>query len=456
MSTVDDDDAPISPEALHRQLVGLNGLAELIATERAALEAAQAGPPEVGMGAASDISNAVKGSLALLKRKEETLRWSYSSLLHSAHSSFRHHVKAYHPLSPPSAMSPHLQVMERVWHSMCRHSQPQVTHFTMMVTAYGREARRTRIKDLYQRWLADKERHLQSQRGSPAQSMNDDLPVIEGVDPADVLRIKAKEARAVRARVLREKAIGFPIHRPLYPSVRLDTAAYNAIISSYTTSLAAESLTSSSPVLSFPFSLLSSFRADAMTFTILMSLHCRMRDTTRVLQLFEDFKRMRHDENAQLHGQRPLQHIRMERKVQSQYLHSILLRSLGQAGEVDAVERVWAGLKFKEEASQIEITRPIYHAMLEMYARRNEHEKMRALSVEMRRRGMELDADGVCVVIHTLCKAGTHRRCRHDTPPPTTGQSRPRVPSSEVLPPPPQSSVCPSLCPFPHCPLRLR
>jgi pentatricopeptide repeat protein len=303
---------------------------------------------------------------------------------------------------------------------MCLHSQPNATHFTMMVDAYGREARRTRIKDLYQRWLSDKDHHLQSQRKSHPQSIDDDIPVIEGVDPAEVARIKAKEARATRARVLREKSAGFPIHRPLYPAVRLDTVAYNAMISSYTTSLAVESLTSSSPALSFPFSLLSSFRADAKTFSILMALHCRMRDTGRVLQLFEDFKRMRHEENLQLHGQRPLQHIRLQRKEESQYLQSILLRSLGQAGEVEAAERVWAGLKVKEEANQITLTRPLYHSMLEMYARMNEHEKMRALTVEMRRKGMDLDADGVCTVIHALCKAGhiddacmIHRRLQH-------------------------------------------
>ena len=406
MATFNDDEAPLPPEALHRQLVGLNGLADVIATEKAALGLDETGrvQREVGMGLTSDVASAVEMSVALLRKKEESLRWSYSSLLQQANAAFRHTVRAYHPLNPPSAMSPQLQVMERVWHSMCRHSQPAVTHFTMMVDAYGREARRTRIKDLYHRWLADRANHLQSQ--GRAQSPSNELPVIEGVDPAEVARIKAKEARATRARVLREKAIGFPTHRPLYPAIRMDAVAYNAMISSYTTSLAVESLTSSSPALAFPLSLLSSFRADGRTFSILMALHCRMRDTTRVLQLFEDFKQMRKRENEQLHGQRPLQHIRLQRKEELLYLQSILLRSLGQAGEVEAAERLWAGLQAKEEDKRMTLTRPLYHAMLEIYARANEHEKMRAISVEMRRKELELNADGVCTVIHTMCKAG--------------------------------------------------
>ena len=329
------------------------------------------------MGLAIDVANAVNGSRAVLAKKENTLRRSYSSLLHSAHSTFRHHVKAHQPLHGLSAMSPHLKVMEEVWHSMCRHSTPNAIHFTLMVVAYGREARRTRIKDLYHRWLSDKNQHL-TPHTPHTTALNGDLPVIEGVDPAEVFRLKAKEARAVRARLLREKAIGFPSHRPLYPAVRLDAVAYNALISAYTASLAVESMTSSSSALSFPFSLLSSFRADAKTFSLLMALHCRMRDTSRVLQLFEDFKVMRREENQQLHGQRPLQHIRLQRKEESQYLHSILLRSLGQAGEVEAAERVWEGLKEKEQASQVTLTRPLYHAMLELYGRLNEHEKMRA------------------------------------------------------------------------------
>ena len=385
MAVVEDDEAVVPPEALQRQLVGLNGLADLIADQRL--------QPST--------------TAAVLRKKEDTLRDSYAALLHSAHSTYRQHLKAAgsHPLHPPSSMSPQLRLMERVWHSLCRHSRPGVTHFTLMVDAYGREGRRTRIKDLYQRYVADRERHLAQRR--PSASIDAaDPPTVESVDPAELERLRLKEERATRVRELRMEAAGFPSGCSLYPSVHLDTVAYNAVIAAYTASLAVETLTPSSPALQFPFSLLPSFQPDAKTYSTLMSLHCRMRDTAGVLRLFEDFKRLRQRENAELHGQRPLQHIRAQRKEESQYLHSILLRSLGQAGEVEAAERVWAALKAKEERSELSLTRPLYHAMLELYAGRNEHEKMRALSVEMRRKEMALDADGVCTVVHALCKAG--------------------------------------------------
>ena len=341
------------------------------------------------------------GALAAMRKKEEALRSSYSTLLRAAHFTFREHAKSFTPLHPPSAMSPHLRVVERVWHSMVRHSQPSATHFTIVVDAYGREARRNRIKDLYARWKADQQRS--ERRGE----VDDEVAAPPaGLDPAEGARLQAKEQRATRARLMRETAAGFPVHRSLYPVVKLDTIAYNAIMAAYTSSLAVESLTSTSPALAFPLSLLPSFRPDAKTYSTLMTLHCRMRETATVLQLFDEYQRMRREQNAQLHGQRPLQAVRAERKEEAQYIHSILLRTLGQAGEVEAAERLWEDLKEKAAQGRIALNRPLYHSMLELYASRNAHEKMRAISVEMRRAELALDEDGVCTAIHALCRAG--------------------------------------------------
>ena len=388
----DDEEEAATPAAVHRQLEGLNSIAGIVAAEREAADALSA----EGEG------EEAKAAVAVVKKKEETLRSSYSSLLKAAHRSFRLHARSFTPLRPPSSMSPHLRVLERVWHSMVRHSQPNVTHFTDIVDAYGREARRSRIRDLYTRWKEEQQRAM----GKGQEEDNGNAAPPPGISPAEAEQLKAREQRAKRARLLRETAAGFPVHRSLYPAVRLDTVAYNAIIAAYTASLAVETLTPASRELTFPLSLLPSFRPDARTYTTLMSLHCRMRETGSVLQLYDEFQSMRRGENAQLHGQRPLQAVRAQRKEEAQYVHSILLRTLGQAGEVDAAERLWAELHEKEAQNRIALNRPLYHAMLELYASQNAHEKMRALSVEMKRRNMAMDEHGVCTVIHALCRAG--------------------------------------------------
>ena len=394
--------------------------------EREELQAAQQLVEQQRGSQQTALSSASAGHDAMVKavrRKAATLRASYASLLQSAAASHRLLASSFRSASPPSVMSPQLAVMERVWHSVCRHSTPTQQQLSIMVTAYGKEARRLRISDLYHRWQDDREQHERS-RETPTQRQEREQReqrLLAGLSEEEQQALRRRESRTRAARLRREAAAGFPSSRPLFPAIpALDTVAYNSIIAAYTATLPLSRLSSTSPQLAFPLSLLPRFRPDAATFSCLMSLHCAMRETGRVLQLYEELKAQRAADSALRGGSREPQELRRRRKEERQYVQAVLLRALAQAGEVQAAEAVWAELQRQQAAGELELSRVLYHAMLEVYATANQHERLRSVAVEMRRRGLPMDRHSVCTVVRAMCRAGhlqdavmLHQRLQH-------------------------------------------
>lgn len=377
--------------------------------------------------------------LRVLRRKRATVMNSLAVLLDSAAYAHRAHADRHlKPRAPPSQMTEQLRALESVWHSVLQHGHPTPKQFTQLVQAYGREARRTKIRDLFDRWAADKEavkeeslneseklarqHDRQLRRDTLEAQLNDPNAMNDDIVPVKLqLAIMDRADRWREGRLARERENPVP-SRDLYPLMKLDTTAYNTIISSYLASLSYQELKPDSPVLAFPLSLLPKFKPDAATYTVLMNLYCGMGDTKRVMQLFQEWRDKEKEEAMERGGRRLPQEQRQKKKEQRAYVYAIALRSLADSPDLADAEAMWKDLHVLEEDKKLELTRPVYHSMLHVYAKHNQHEKIREVAVEMRRRSLEMNDDSVCTVIKSLCEAGhtedaimMHQRIAHGT-----------------------------------------
>ena len=396
--TEEDEAASSTPAAIELQLAGLNALSDALRADLA-----EQNRLLLQLDAAAS-----QQAVQRMKQRANALRTSYSALLDVAYRAHQRHW-ADARARPSSRMSSQLAAMERVWVDTCKHSQPREKAFTALITAYGREARRTRIKDLVERWQEDKEsfeRRVRASGQMKAQDNSEPSAMVDA-DMAEVREAKErKRVRAVAARRKREVAMGLPASVSLYPDVKMDTMSYNATLTAYLSSLHLSRLTSQSRELSFPLALLPLFRPDGYTVSALMQAHGSMGETARVVALYEEYKRIRSAARAARGGARELQSVRERRKKEQQYVYAGLIMAFAKAKDVEAAEAVWSDIAEKARKGELVINRVQYHSMLAVYAATNQHEKMRAISSDMKRAGLPMNGDSVCTVLSQLCRNG--------------------------------------------------
>ena len=387
----EDDKASFSLSAIRLQLDGLNAIAqslqaEVTASNRALLQHNAAAPTE---------------TVKRLTHRAATIRSAYETLIKTAYTAHEQRVFSISPrVEGLARMSPQLAVMERVWLDMCNQSQPTVEAFTCIVMGYGREAMLKRIRGLFDRWLDDKEKFMLANgitEPKSDSSSSSSRPLAETGEEDSAVARKAREIEAVK---------GLPSSVSLYPAIQMDTVAYNVTLSSYLASLSLKQLTSESPELAFPLSLLPRFQPDSHTISILMRAHGLMGETAQVVRLFEQYKQMRRDALAARGWSRELQVVRKEHKTGMQYVYATLLNALANAKDVEAAETVWSEIKQKASDGQLDINRVMYHSMLAVYATANQHEKLRSISVDMSRSGLAMDEHSVCTVLSRLLAKG--------------------------------------------------
>ena len=415
----EDEAASSTVAAIHKQLRGLEAIANAIRSDIAAQNAALR----------SHDAEASDEVVKRTKHRAATLRDSYAALLQTA---FRAHDRYAAYLKPhtDSNMSPQLAALERVWTDMCAHSQPTTEAFTAVLKAYGREGRRRRLRELVERWQGDRDEFLRkhdssvSAHSSTTEAVEDDASV-------EVREANERKRAVARSRRRRQAAQGLREDVSLFPAVRMDKVAYNTALSGYLFSLPLRRFTSQSPELSFPLSLLPRFEHDHVTLGILMDAHGAMGEVPQVLQLAEQFRALRRAARIARGGAREPQLVRQQHKLNSQYMYASLLRAFDTVRDVESAERVWSDIKAKDSAGRLEVNRVMYHNMLAVYASANQQEKVRAISVEMSRAGLPMDAHSVCTVLARLCTAGhaadaimLHTRLAHGSMGPGAVQSR--------------------------------